>query len=70
LLTYAEAVANGVAAPRGVVPQVLLTVPDRKRLADLQALIVSFPNGERLFHVELFDTAFMVLPTDEIRPPP
>lgn len=69
LLTYVEAARMGDQGPAGVLPLVLVTVPDERRLAAVRRLIRELPEpGPLLVTTELFAGLF-VMPSAE-RPPP
>jgi len=63
LTAYADFWQSGQLGPDGVVPRVLVTVPDAKRYSDLVRLIHQLPReGEKLFVVSLSnDAAEMIM---------
>jgi hypothetical protein len=65
LRSYVDFAVSGEPGPKGVVPQVLLTVPDRARAAAVRAVIEALPApGSQLIDVQLFAEALAA------RPPP
>ena len=77
LLAYVDAATAGDLGPAGVLPRVLVTVPDDRRLRAVERLIEDLPvPGAQLIYVERFDSTFRPMATDqptgleEARPPP
>ncbi|RIR97812.1 hypothetical protein D2E45_23905 [Mycobacteroides abscessus] len=71
LMRYLDAVAVGDTGPDGVLPPVLVTVPNERRQAHIRHEILSLPApAADYFSVELFDTAISKATQKKPRPPP
>lgn len=69
LARYLELAEGGDPGPAGVLPSVLMTVPDQPRLDQVKQLVAALPEpATDLIAVERFDTAFVS--AREARPPP
>jgi hypothetical protein len=65
LLAYVDLALSGDVGPRGVLPQVLLSVPTDKRATDIRRLLDTLPPpSDGLISIERFDDVFAA------RPPP
>lgn len=66
LRAYAELTARNDSGPLGVLPTVLVTVPDDRRRAAVEAVVAALPVPPGFINVQRFDTALM----QAGRPPP
>jgi hypothetical protein len=69
---YLDLYKHGSAGPDGVLPRVLVTVPDKHRRDQVDALVRQMGDDVRqeLVEVHTFEDAMAVLPGEEARPPP
>jgi hypothetical protein len=60
LLAYIDVAVSGDDGPHGVLPRVLVTVPDERRLRAVRSLVASLPEpADQLISAQLFDATFL-----------
>jgi hypothetical protein len=67
---YTDLLQSGQPGPDGVLPNVLVTVPDEHRAQQLRRVVDALPRAASFITVTLHDSAREVLAGQEARPPP